>query len=520
MILAGLGYLFVFGDLGGLLTDGNFGRAAAPASKAQVVTDDRSLGSQLRALIAVLPTAFVLFAIPVILAAFVSLILSFCAVSASGPLAASPRHPRVSTGLDVPLSRLFGSSRHMTRYSTLRLPSVVQTKHLNLEAIVEKTIMHGGLFTPEFERRRISPEYVILIDRVRGSDQLAQMFREYVEGITSLGIDCEIYYFQQDPRECFDVHGRKRSLAALARRQFERRLVIVSDGAGLLDPATGMPGPWTEDVRAWRRRAMVSPRHPSIWSERERVLIEQVPLPVIPAIGNWIEMLGAQFASEQEYNGLGAGPSGQFGLTNELFSFLSDRSFRWIDQRSPDRETVDRLLSVLGSGLGKSLFAWLSACAVFPRLSWNITIHLGQQIVDEAGRPLFSEDRLLILCQLPWFRRGSMPVWLRQRLIAAMPDSQYQEVRGLFENNIVLSGKPNVSELATRVAIVSDISDSDPESEIADVVLLNFVQRRRGKGTDLYTDAKVFAGISSGRTVRSKIVAECLASSQNLVERA
>ena len=33
------------------------------------------------------------------------------------------------------------------------------------------------------------------------------------------------------------------------------------------------------------------------------------------------------------------------------------------------------------------------------------------------GQPLFTEERLLRLARLPWFRHGKMPDWLRLELI-------------------------------------------------------------------------------------------------------
>jgi hypothetical protein len=67
----------------------------------------------------------------------------------------------------------------------------------------------------------------------------------------------------------------------------------------VLDPMTGKPGPWIEDIVAWSDRVVLTPRHPALWSAREVILAEQVPIRIIPAIGNWIELLAASFGDRE-----------------------------------------------------------------------------------------------------------------------------------------------------------------------------------------------------------------------------
>ena len=87
------------------------------------------------------------------------------------------------------------------------------------------------------------------------------------------------------------------------------------------------------------------------------------------------------------------------------------------------------MLRSLAGSLGAEGGRWLRACAVFPALSWPVTCHLGQHLTDDSGRPLFTEERLLRLVRLPWFRHGKMPDWLRLELIDAMDPGERAEVR-------------------------------------------------------------------------------------------
>ena len=82
--------------------------------------------------------------------------------------------------------------------------------------------------------------------------------------------------------------------------------------------------------------------------------------------------------------------------------------------------------------LGQRGFLWLAACAAYPRLRFNITLHLGLALsmVLPAGRvELFSERMLTRLALLPWFRVGRMPEWLREALLGAMAEEERGQVR-------------------------------------------------------------------------------------------
>jgi len=415
------------------------------------------------------------------------------------PLSARFRYyagiPRATLTFDMQSTRIPEEDRRRARFRVLRSPSLIPSAQLDLARTIERSINQGGLFSPVFATQRVAVEYDILVDRTRGSDHLAQMFTEYVSNIMSVGSVCDLYYFQRDPRQCFGIDGRARSLAELGRRQYVRRMIIMSDGDGLIDPITGTPGAWADEIRAWRQRVIVSPRHPSLWSTREANLAELVPIAVVPAIGDWIEFLAAYFTGQEPPQRTAQAAPREFKNLPALFDLLAERPFRWMDTSAPDPELVERLCLMLSDSLGHPLFDWLSACAVYPALSWIITVHLGNEMIDTGGHPLLTEDRLLILSQLPWFRQGRMPRWLREGLIGAMPQNRYDEVRALFESGLALSGDWNPGDLPLRVVLSELDGVSSSLGNEADATLLQFVHRRRPKGVDLYTSARKFKAL-------------------------
>jgi hypothetical protein len=75
---------------------------------------------------------------------------------------------------------------------------------------------------------------------------------------------------------------------------------------------------------------------------------------------------------------------------------------------------------------------WLRACALYPGLRWDITLYLGLKLKDAAGAPLFTEERATKLCQLPWFRTGMMPDWVRKPLILELSPARRKEAIALL----------------------------------------------------------------------------------------
>lgn len=83
--------------------------------------------------------------------------------------------------------------------------------------------------------------------------------------------------------------------------------------------------------------------------------------------------------------------------------------------------------------VGPSGYEWFSACAIYPAVQWHLTLYLGINLTDNGQQhALFHIKTLSALSQLPWFRHGSMPNWLRERLIKDMSMEQERNIRQLI----------------------------------------------------------------------------------------
>ena len=88
------------------------------------------------------------------------------------------------------------------------------------------------------------------------------------------------------------------TLRNLAERYADHRLLLFTDGEGLLDPRTGSPARWTETFAAWEVRAMLTPLPPAGWTAREDGL-EAAGFLVEPATADGLAALASRLAARE-----------------------------------------------------------------------------------------------------------------------------------------------------------------------------------------------------------------------------
>src|SRR5215472_9727805 len=101
------------------------------------------------------------------------------------------------------------------------------------------------------------------------------------------------------------------------------------------------------------------------------------------------------------------------------------------DRRNP--EGTEAVCATLRQQLGVFGYQWVCSCAVFPVLRLSLTAHLGNELASAAGRDPPSDQELLAICWLPWFRKGWMPLELRLRLISHLDHRFREPVRRAIE---------------------------------------------------------------------------------------
>ena len=283
---------------------------------------------------------------------------------------------------------------------------------------VNATIREGLRFTPVYGLWRERPEYLALIDRAGFDDHQAQLEDALINRLVEDGVLVERYYFHGSPLVCRqkDPKAPHIDLQELRARYPNHLLLLFSDGDGLIDTLTAEPRRWLDALTDWPVSALLTPREPANWDYKEWILSEQ-GFVIIPASKQGIAAL-IETIHTNKIPRLGNANNSQ-----PFPELLYERPERWLEHYEPERAFANQLCFQLRRFLGDEGYYLLGACAVYPMLHWNLTLHLAY----ELGGPDGLEERLRLLVQLPWFRHGSMPDWLRLRLISALP-KEYEEL--------------------------------------------------------------------------------------------
>ncbi|MFO0953797.1 MAG: hypothetical protein U0835_22100 [Isosphaeraceae bacterium] len=309
----------------------------------------------------------------------------------------------------------------------LRRRRPAEAVHLDVKATIDRSARRAGQFSPVAARRRMTPEYLVLVDRASFADHQARLYDELVGQVEAEGVAVTLLHFDADPRACDPAVGNAGSAALaprdLSARHPDARLIVFADASVFIDPVTGQPASWAALFAAWPERALLTPEPAAFWSGGEKALTS-AGWAVLPATAEGLAVLASRL------NGDAAEELPPAPAVHRLPEMLAGDPLRWIDRRPPSAPEFEDLIASLKGYLGPGGYAWLAACAVYPEVHWDVTVFLGARMRDRAGRPLLRPDHLSALARLPWFRQGTMPDWLRARLSGELSVPHERAARG------------------------------------------------------------------------------------------
>jgi hypothetical protein len=392
-----------------------------------------------------------------------------------------------------PRERVFGSSWLRRAAREMRRHRRTASVQLDARETVHATARRAGLFTPSYGLRRTLPEYLVLIDRASFTDQLAQLNSEVVRRLVENDVYVDAYYFVGDPVRCHDWREETppASLQDLAAHYPDHRLIVFSEGEGLINPHTGRPQRSVGQFAFWEQRALLTTVPPAQWGERESALMKS-GLAVLPADADGLRALADAVNIGAPPRVPGAPPAPPYP------SILRERLDLWKERAAPPAHQSARLLSQLHRYLGPGGYELLCACAVYPMLQWGVTVYLAAELLEPAE----AERTVRALVRLPWFRHGTMPEWLRVQLIEELPAERRRLVRerlellllnfiedplkGLRLSPVRGSTTRRATGLFGRLAVRRRrrrlrrlIEHAPPRSPVSDPVFVNFITSNR-----------------------------------------
>jgi hypothetical protein len=314
--------------------------------------------------------------------------------------------------------RLFQSDSLLRTAQQLHKHISIPSSQLDITTTIEKTLQAGCWFTPVTGTVKTRPEYLALIDRTTFNDHQTQLINSLINQLVADDVLVTRYYFDSVPRRCYPEQSQLAplTLKELTERYPEHRLLVFSDGNGLINPITYQVN-WIEQLSIWSHRVLFTLETPDQWGYREQIL-DEADFLIMSANEAGLTALAEQIntGTWQPY----PKPSNSFSTT--FPDYLNERPRRWLEHHAPDAPVVTELLKQVRDFLGDEGYYWFSACAVYPELRWPLTLYLGEQLKS------LTEERLAKLARLPWFRYGYMPNWLREWILEDLSPYQKNEI--------------------------------------------------------------------------------------------
>jgi len=353
-------------------------------------------------------------------------------------------------GIDIkPLQqRLFVHLRPIG--NKLRRHRDVPSRRLDITASLRYLLRHPDCEQLKYASVKRLPEYLVLIARENAKDQQSALFHTWMSQLENQGLLLEVYYFNHTPDYCYQAEypqSRPQSLSRLYHSRPDRQLLIFAKAQHFFDP-DGQLRPWVRDFLDTPRPVLFSltPLENRDW--REQQLSQWLWL--LPANTQGLQMLAdSQYLAAAQAENLPTPPRLDYAYA----------------LNAPTAAEFNRLLQDLYIYLGASGYQWLSACAVYPQLHWQLTLSLGVQL------GYYSETNLHKLLSLPWFRQGQMPHWLRGQLIQHLRADERQAIAKALANSLHLSEQPTVDGFQLNIPNKRALYD---ESERREQLYLGF----------------------------------------------
>ena len=364
---------------------------------------------------------------------------------------------------------------------------LLETARLDVDATIKESVKRGGIFKPIHATVKRLPEHLVLIDRASDSDHHTCFVDALTDHLSENDVLIHRYYFDEDPRNCHPEDGDKGpfNLWDLATLYPDHRLMIFSDPENFFDPSTGQPSPWIQTLSNWGHRAI----YVNGWrrnSSYHLKKLEDLGFIILTADPEGLSGHVAHIHGKPLRRVSPEGKSYRFPRS------LTGLASVWLRRRSPSKDRVDRLLNELYEYLGPDAYDWMTVCALYPEMNWDLTLFWGYNLKDTHDRPLFSEQRLQALSTLPWFQHGRMPDWLRRLLLDDLPFQKEKKIRQSMSRLLLTAIDQPLDGFKLEYAIdqntilsrllkpvLKTLSDeATPKGPLKDHIFLSFMENR------------------------------------------
>ena len=308
---------------------------------------------------------------------------------------------------------------------------------LSMPKTIKATIDNGGMIDLRYEQQTKPTEYLLLIDRQSAKNHRARLFDLVYKSFRENEVIVERFYYDSDIRVCYnETHRFGISIKEVLQQHSRSRLLILGNAYQLFNPRSGKLARWTKLFDGWKEKAVLTPTGTQKWGRKERQLATQFF--VFPSTMDGFRLSIDAFESANNADLLRTRQLPTETLAPIVFE---DDLITTIKYNFPNAFTQPSHLGDMG--------VWIAACAIYPTLHWDLTIHLGQQLSTEET-PLLTIENIMHLSRLPWFVEGKIPEASREVLLQWLADNAPDLELQLREsiNNLLQESEPPKDSVA------------------------------------------------------------------------
>ncbi len=308
---------------------------------------------------------------------------------------------------DIPFGqndiKLIQQDRELRRtFIQMRYRAEEETLVLNIPATINSTIQSGGSPQLAYAPLTQQQQYLVLIDRTNPKNMLTHLFSWLVKSIAEDGIPVAIFYYDKNLVCYNDIFPGGLTLQRLAETHTSATLILLGKGYEMVYSAYPViEERFLRELNRWQSRAIITPVPVKDWAAKEKVLLQNLVL--LPADTSSLQKLMPALREKIKPN------TSLLEITDAASYTLKETDF----------QDLASLRAYLNND--ETIFQWLCATCIYPRLSWEVLVEMGKAILDQYGEPeKLNYSNLLKLCRISWMQQGVFPQITRLELLKSL----------------------------------------------------------------------------------------------------
>ncbi|MEM6316951.1 MAG: SUMF1/EgtB/PvdO family nonheme iron enzyme [Bacteroidota bacterium] len=329
------------------------------------------------------------------------------------------------------LANIKSSETFVRLLNQIRRRTPEEFQRLHIEKTVAATVRNQGMVRFQYERPTRPPEYVLLMEKPSSTNHQGHLFELLYDYFRANEVYMERFYVDTKTQIAYnEQYGKGLKIREIDQLFYNSSILcLVNEVVGVQNLA--------RQLKQW-----------SNFFSHPKAVTALVPLPTLAKAHRFSTELTVLPAT---IVGLNALLEKEQVVVKSPTSYLTEKE----KQVAADLQKENQALNVLERHYSPSLIQWLGACAIYPSLQWNLTLHLGQFLVDndsQSTSKLLSFEQLFTLSNLSWFVTGRMPETVRTELLANFQKTNPQLYEAVNKeiNRLFTAESLNVSQPRTR----------------------------------------------------------------------